>query len=184
MPRTVIGALLAVVILGGCGRSAYDELTRYKNEATPADAELQACLDTYTGRQLHVGEGYGYRLPFDSVETHELVRRAQSATEELKGLETPEAARPFAEDKIAAAEGIRGAFELLDEVTRGWEGRLPTGLPAEGDPELPPLEREDIVKWRGDMARTDGAFEAAERAFDDAALALGAAILAAHDEEY
>jgi hypothetical protein len=177
MPRIIIGALVAAVILGGCGRSAYDELTRYKNEATPADAELQACLDAYDGRRLHVGEGYGHRLPFDSVETRELVLRAQSATEELRGVETPEAARLLAEDKIAAAEGICGAFKLLDEVTRGWEGRLPTGLPAEGDTET-------AEKWRGDMARVDGTFESADRAFDDAALALGAAILAAHDEEY
>jgi hypothetical protein len=184
MPRIIIGTLVAAVILGGCGRSAYDELTRYKNEATPADAELQACLDAYDGRRLHVGEGYGHRLPFDSVETRELVLRAQSATEELRGVETPEAARLLAEDKIAAAEGICGAFKLLDEVTRGWEGRLPTGLPAEGDTETAELSRGDFEKWRGDMARVDATFESADRAFDDAALALGAAILAAHDEEY
>lgn len=184
MPRMIIGALLTAVILGGCGRSAYEELTRYKNEATPADAELQACLDTYTGRRLHIGEGYGYRLPFDSEETRELALRVESAMEELRGVETPEVARSFAEDKIAAAEGIRGAFELLDEVTREWEDRLPTGLPEEGDTEPAQLSRGDVEKWRSDMARVDGAFESADRAFDDAALALGAAILAAHDEEY
>jgi len=184
MPRIIIGTLVAAVILGGCGRSAYEELTRYKNEATPADAELQACLDTYNGRRLHVGEGYGYRLPFDSVETRELALRVESATEELRGVETPEVARSFAEDKIAAAEGIRGAFELLDEVTREWEGLLPTGLPSEGDTQTVDLARGDVEKWRSDMARVDMAFESADRAFDDAALALGAAILAAHDEEY
>ncbi len=184
MPRIIIGALLATVILGGCGRSAYDELTRYKNAATPADAELQACLDTYNGRCIHVGEGYGHRLPFDSVETRELLLRVQSATEELRGVETPEVARSFAEDKIAAAEEICGAFELLDEVTRGWEDRLSTGLPAEGETEPAQLSSEDAVKWRGDMARVDASFESADRTFDDAALALGAAIIAAHDEEY
>ena len=184
MPRTLIGTLVAAVILGGCGRSAYDELTRYKNEATPADAELQACLDAYTGRRLRIGEGYGYRLPFDSEETRELLRRAENATEELGRVETPETARRLAEGKIAAAEGIRGAFELLNEVTREWEGRLPTGLPAEGDTETVELAAGDVETWRNDMARVDGAFGSAERAFDAAALALGADILAAHDEEY
>ncbi|OGD72344.1 MAG: hypothetical protein A2Y64_00550 [Candidatus Coatesbacteria bacterium RBG_13_66_14] len=194
MPRIIIVTLMAAVIIGGCGRSVYDELTRYKNEATPADAELQACLDAYTGRRLHLGEGYGYRLPFDSVETRELLRRAEKAEEELKGIGAPEpseasyapgkTARLLAEEKIAAAEDIRGAFELLDEVTREWEDRLPTGPPPEGDTETVELAPGDVEAWRDDMARVDGVFESAERNFDDAALALGAAILAAHDDEY
>jgi len=183
MPRLIIGTLAAAVILGGCARSVYDELARYKNEATPADTELQACLDAYTGRQLRIGEGYGYRLPFDSVETRELSLRATRATEELKGVETPETARRHAEEKIAAAEAIRGAFELLDEVTREWEGRLPTGPPPEGEMEPAELPTTDIETWHDSMALVDEAFESAERAFDDAALALGASILAAHDEE-
>jgi len=184
MARFAIGALVAALVLGGCARSVYDELTRYKNDATPADAELQACLDAYSGRRLRTGEGYGYRLPFDSEETHELLRRAEKATEELEGLETPDTARLHAEDKIAAAAGIRGAFELLHEVTRKWEGRLPTGPPPEGDTGTVELAPGDIDELRTDMAGVDGAFESAERDFDDAALALGAAILAAHDEEY
>jgi hypothetical protein len=204
MPRFAIAALAAALILGGCARSVYDELARYKNEATPADAELQACLDAYSGRLIRIGEGYGDRLPFDSEETGELLRRAARAEEELEGVEAPESARPHAEDKIAAAEDIRAAFELLDGVTREWENRLPTGPlpgadtgttctstcptcrlpgPPVGDVEVVELAPGDAERWRDDMARVDRAFEVAERAFDDAALALGAAILRAHDEE-
>ncbi|MCX7021565.1 MAG: hypothetical protein NTW26_04685, partial [bacterium] len=157
MPRTIVVTLVAAVILGGCARSDYDELTRYKNEATPADAKLQACLDTYYGRQIHIGEGYGYRLPFDSGETRELLRRAENATEELTGVEAPETARRHAEEKIAAAEDIRGAFELLDEVTREWENRLPTGPPPEGDTKTVVLAPVDVKKWRNDMARVEEA---------------------------
>jgi len=183
MPRIIIGTLAAAVILGGCTRSVYDELARYKNEATPADAELQSCLDAYTGRQLRIGEGYGYRLPFDSKQTTELLLRASRAVEELEGVEAPESARRHAEEKIAAAEAIRGAFELLDEVTREWEARLPTGPPPEGETEPEELPTADIETWHDGMTRVDEAFESASRAFDDAALALGAAILVAHDEQ-
>ncbi len=184
MPRPALGTLaVSLVFLYGCAESTYDQLAQYKNEATPADALLQECLDTYAGRRIRIGEGYGYRLPFESGEVQRLLKRVREATEELRGIEPPDAALDLARDKIAAAESVCDAFEALDDVTRGWEEILPTGVPSPDDTDLGELSPEEVERWRADMARVNRTFERAEAALNDAALALGAAILRTHDEK-
>jgi hypothetical protein len=176
---TVVAAL---ALACGCARSAYDQLARYKNEATQSDAELQECLDAYAGRTIHLGEGYGHRLPFSPEEAGRLLKRARNAAEELGGIEPPEAARDFARLKLDAAGLICEAFEALAGVTNEWEDRLPAGIPQADEVEIVELSPGEMERWLGEMARVDGAFGRAEAAFDDAALALAAAILRAHDE--
>jgi len=183
VPRLLfIGLVFFLSLLLGCSRSLYEELTRFKKAATPADAELQRCLDDYAGRRLLVGEGYGYRLPFSSEETRRLLERVRRATEELRVVEAPGAAAAFAEEKLAAAGEIRRAFELLSSLTLDWEARLPAGPPGPQEPEPAELSHEELERWRADWARVNEAFASAGESFQNAALSLGAAILQAHGE--
>lgn len=184
MVRSALGTLVVgLVFLHGCAESTYDQLAQYQNEAASADTLLQECLDTYAGRKIRIGEGYGYRLPFDSGETRRLLKRVGEATGELRGIEPPEAALDFAPDKIAAAESVCDAFEALDDVTKVWEEILPAGVPPEDDTDPVKLTPEEVERWRADMVGVDRTFERAEAALNNAALALGAAILRAHDDK-